>query len=328
MNSFQRKFETQSLGKRIGFTLIELLLVMAIIGALSGLALVVVNEAQYDAQASSTRSRISMLDQILRQRVEMLQEMRLPVDLNDYGVNRTFSRELRRRIIADIIDSQLPRSYYDIGYDQATVSSSPPNFTFPSPSLTEWIDFRVGEGDISSANADALVIDLFARRPSNSRVFRLRESPANDPSLYPEGQGVEELPFSFDSVNLDPTSLDGEDFARITTVSEYLYAVLQTTQFNGISAVEALGNRAFANTDGDLFPEVVDAWGNPIGFQIEIYNDNGELAQFDIAAGATLDLNGNDLDPNAFDVENLRIRIVSTGGRVSASDGSRELITN
>ena len=34
-----------------GFTLVELLLVMAIIGILSGLALVVVNEAQYDAQA-------------------------------------------------------------------------------------------------------------------------------------------------------------------------------------------------------------------------------------------------------------------------------------
>ena len=32
-----------------GFTLVELLLVMAIIGVLSGLALVVVNEAQHDA---------------------------------------------------------------------------------------------------------------------------------------------------------------------------------------------------------------------------------------------------------------------------------------
>ena len=159
-----------------------------------------------------------------------------------------------------------------------------------------------------------------------------------DPSLYPEGDSFDERPIAFD-IN-DAESINEDDFARLTSASEYLYAVLQSTQFNGISALEAMGERAFADTDDDGFPEVVDAWGNPMAFQIEMYFNNGELfpegwpnptnlsIPENFTAGLMSGVAGVFIPEEIFDVENIRIRIVSTGGTKTAGESRRELITN
>ena len=59
---------------------------------------------------------------------------------------------------------------------------------------------------------------------------------------------------------------------------EYLHEILRSIQVDGQSAVESLGSSAIANTDNDGFPEVVDAWGEPLLFDIEQFsatvNDN------------------------------------------------------
>ena len=162
----------------------------------------------------------------------------------------------------------------------------------------------------------SIIATLAGRPPANSRRFKLNESPLDNPDIYPEGGSINDTAFVFD-IN-DPDSID---YDRLTSVSEYLYVILQSTQFNGISAVESLSNRAFADTDGDGFLEVVDAWGIPIAFQFELYFDNGDAAALNLDAGAGL-------EDSVFDIENLRIRLVSTGGRKSATDSSQELITN
>lgn len=343
MNSFPNNLKVRA-ASRAGFTLVELLLVMAIIGVLSSLALVVVNQAQYDAQASSTRSRIAMLDQIMRQRMDIAQEMRLPinpadtryineVNLPDNLGRRRAARQLRRRLIADIIDVEMPRTYWDIGFNQLDVVEVR-DFSFPSSEFSKWL------ANTNWINGDALLFDLFDSGfiPSNALRFRGNVAPNEDASQYPEGEAVSAIPLVFDS---DADSLDDNDFSKLNAASEYLYIILQATQFNGISALEAMGERAFADTDNDGFLEVVDSWGNPIGFQFELFFEDGRRYR-------PVDFEGRDADAlNAglieeiddvagdsflidemLDLENIKLRLVSTGGRVSTSQATRELITN
>ncbi|MCG8648374.1 MAG: hypothetical protein MI861_00990, partial [Pirellulales bacterium] len=48
--------------------------------------------------------------------------------------------------------------------------------------------------------------------------------------------------------------------------AECLYLILSVTEFNGTPALDLLGKTFIANTDGDIVPEIVDAWGQPLGF--------------------------------------------------------------
>ena len=60
--------------------------------------------------------------------------------------------------------------------------------------------------------------------------------------------------------------------------AEYLYQILAATDFGGGPSIELLGDRAFADTDGDGLLEVVDAWGDPLSFsvqQVEAQNASG-----------------------------------------------------
>lgn len=53
---------------------------------------------------------------------------------------------------------------------------------------------------------------------------------------------------------------------RLNGSSEMLYLILSTTSFNGISALELIPKRNIGDTDGDGMLEILDAWGNAIGF--------------------------------------------------------------
>ena len=45
---------------------------------------------------------------------------------------------------------------------------------------------------------------------------------------------------------------------------EYLYAILQRIDVDGVSGTDQLGNTYFGDTDRDGHLEVVDGWGQPM----------------------------------------------------------------
>ena len=51
-------------------------------------------------------------------------------------------------------------------------------------------------------------------------------------------------------------------------IRDSLYAVLARMNIDGSSGVELIGNQAVGNVDDDAFPEVVDAWGEPLQLRI------------------------------------------------------------
>jgi hypothetical protein len=91
------------------------------------------------------------------------------------------------------------------------------------------------------------------------------------------------------------TSSNAEKFQRaiasttapneVDLPGEYLHEILRSIQIDGQSAVEMLGGSAIGDFDNDGIPEVVDAWGEPLFFDIE---------QF----GATVDTTDNSVRSN------------------------------
>jgi hypothetical protein len=51
--------------------------------------------------------------------------------------------------------------------------------------------------------------------------------------------------------------------------AEYLYGILHTSDFNDAPGTDLFGNSAFADQDKDGYLEVVDAWGEPLEFEIK-----------------------------------------------------------
>ena len=93
---------------------------------------------------------------------------------------------------------------------------------------------------------------------------------------------------------------------------EYLHEILRSIQVDGQSAVESLGSSAIADTDGDRFPEVVDAWGEPLLFDIE---------QF----GSTIDLCDNSVRANGLGVVPLDPRYPMALGDLQIVVGSNRI---
>ncbi len=275
------------------FTLIELLLVITILAILSSLSLVVIAGAQTDARKAATQSRISQIHAILAQRFEEFEVRRIPLRLFDYSnVDRSAAQELKRRIVVEYINTEMPRNLGDIARDASN------NILFPTQSLADLLQASINMGDLIYNPDDTrnILIDLQNRPPAlATRFYR----PNN---LYPETISPQ-----------DP------DEARITTSSEYLYLILQMTDYDGTPAIEFLGDSAIGDTDNDGFLEIVDAFGNPMEFTILMYDDNGVLMRDPPVTGPPMDLDSAYTDANGWyptaargvNVRNLKYRIIS-----------------
>jgi prepilin-type N-terminal cleavage/methylation domain-containing protein len=271
---------TKNLERR-GFTLIELLFVIAIIAVLSSLALGVMKSAQDDAKEAATEARIRQIEQILQTELEDYEVRRLPVALSDLA-GSVFSnplygdvlpqpsgdgrpdylglqvRNLKRRVMQDIISAELPRPLIDVDGGGTPIRDADGNLTFKfntdlgvfptteppgtgGTGFTDWLNVR----------HPGLRGFLNGFRSSRVRAWgNFRSTLVLDPTLDANG---ETHPRYFEKFNLP---------------GEYLYQTLAQLDIDGTPAIELLGNQAIGNSDDDAFLEVVDAFGEPMQMRI------------------------------------------------------------
>ena len=237
-------------GSNSGFTLVELLFVIAIISVLSTLSLGIMLSAQDDAKESATLSRIRQVEAILQIELEEYEVRRLPIRTRD--LESFFSggagvgvrvRNLRRRIIADIINAELPTLLVN---QNGTPDPNDDSFVIPElgvfptnqPSVMQPGDGsieRMGFRDWLDDNFSGLASDL--EGVASSRV-----------TAWSSVIAMQDIP-------------NGKIF---DLPGEYLYEALRRINLDGDPAIETLGNQAVGDSDGDGFLEIIDAWGEPL----------------------------------------------------------------
>ena len=230
---------------RCGFTLIELLLVIAIVTVLSTMALGVLRSATTDAKISATQARLTQINAIMEVVMEDYSVRRMPVDLNAVlspPVTRRMLREARYQVLSELIDVELPRPYYFQNEERYIPNSNRgTGLFFDGPGY-------VGDDPSPPGSSDGQYTAI-----GNYR----------DPSLL-DSAGAPQ------SAIMRRWQLLSQQYPDdFNLPGEYLYQFLYSYDFDGAPAVEALGAQAIADTDGDQLMEVVDAFGEPLLFEIQ-----------------------------------------------------------
>ncbi len=262
-----KNFQTYPRSRRSAFTLVELLLVIVIIAILASLGVGVMAQAQNDAAISATRSRITIIQKILEIELEDYEVKRSPVSfgvLSSLIDNSSFTdpagrkllhaKNLKRMLIADLIRTEMP---------DGSISGDQIVGRFPSQALTDHLsDFGIGVSNIGnnsftmSAGASSFSVST-PNHVLNWREWLEGWLFANTGS----SADLTQWPLINDS---DPTDEFFEDAAHR---SELLYQILQNIDVDGVPATEVIGTNSIADTDGNGYLEIVDAWGEPMFLQ-------------------------------------------------------------
>ncbi len=297
---------------RTGFTLIELLLVIAILAVMATMSLAVMRGATEDAKVAAAQSRITKIESLVRLQLEQYEVRRLPIStslLRDYVVANAITmptpvptlvqlRNLRRRIIADLISAEMPRPLYSAG----VFSVNPDLGLFPTtqPSIDAPAGYGGGFGpwlDVHYPNPVPLVGGTTLRQ----RLTALKPAGVNTWAAF-NGNANFNLP------------------------GEYLYEILKRIDSDGSSGIEGLGNAAVGDFDGDSVPEIVDAWGESMQLRIlqvigtetapqtDLWNDTATNWNLEETTGPTTGLPVGFSTLNAViprELDQIRVHIVS-----------------
>ncbi len=237
MNNRIQTFRTGE--ERSGFTLTELLVVISIIGVITSALAFVVAGAQTRARELRTRSQLQRIEAILQREIQELLEARIPV--------------------------RVPPT----GDFQAALG---PHRNMP-------------EGTLSRSRRfwnEARRVDLMSRFPFRRELVVVNPPSVGRPALnglprvyFQRNNGMEDFQ-PFHSVPIDlqairQLALGGMGNSNAKTDSaELLHAILRRIWVDGEPAISLIRDSEIADTDGDGFPEIVDVWGDPIYFRLEI----------------------------------------------------------
>ena len=227
---------------RGGFTLVELLLVVAIIAVLSTLGISVIASSQNDARVAATRSRMEVIEELLATEIEDFEVRRSPLPFDVLSVitrlvvqkpTPKWSTDIRihARNLKRMLTVDLMRSEFP---DLSSFPDGGPVVLgqFPSPQIQNYFqnELQLTADEVSS-------IVNTARQHTTANVSRW------------SGWG-------------------GGTVRNAANSAEILYEILSDLDTGGSTGLDSIGgSQATGDTDNDGFPEVIDAWGDPIAFQ-------------------------------------------------------------
>ena len=220
--------------KRDAFTLVEILIVVLLISILSGMVTTAVRAAGESAKRSRTQGIIAIIDDVLATKYESYKNRPLPVVVPNYNAATEVSVNIPPReaarvrliMIRDLMRMEMPDRISD-------VLDNPID---PITAATRLVIQDPGTGQFSFSNT------LVSRRVD-----------------WYGGGNLPAAQFGFRN-RISPT------WTREHESAECLYLIMATTFMDGVPAISSIPASNIGDTDGDGMPEILDGWGNPIGF--------------------------------------------------------------
>lgn len=229
--------------QKTGFTLLELLLVMAVIAVLSTMAVGVMASAQEDSRVAATRSRVRIITSLLEQELEDYEVRRLPVG---------------QQWLDSVWQTHFSRAP---GFPARSANYDPRKRALYRRNLARRLRMDLIRNELPN-NRAAVQTAAGALFPSQSFAtnFRNRYSnlttPEADASLRQLQRGISSKAVAWRNFPGDRPA-------------EFLYAILSRIDYHGSTGLDAIGNQAIGDSDGDGVLEIVDGWGEPMEFVIQ-----------------------------------------------------------
>jgi len=232
-----------------GFTLVEILVVLVIIGLMGGMVLTAIQGVTTTARASRTRSIIAACDSVIQEKYESYKYRAFAVNapitsmLVDHDSNPstpdilvsnevlvTEAARVRLIMVRDLQRMELPDKQLDV--------------LIPPGSPTPAVRIRAVANRVIS-NAAGKAIRQYASR-SETDITWNRSQKSN---MY-----------------FERFTSSGSSWSTTYEGAECLYMIMATSFSNGSPAIDSIPNSSIGDLDNDGMPEILDGWGNPLGF--------------------------------------------------------------
>lgn len=229
-----------------GFTLVEVLTVMVILSIMGGMILTAIRGVTNSARQARTKAILEAINHVIQQQYEEYRFRPLAVEIPDtfipfddgdtstdteigYEVLATESARVRLMMLRDLQRMEMPDRYTDI--------LSPP------------VAIRAACNPVLLNTAGGIAGSR--QNPNTRRMFNV--------NWYGTGADV---PNRLASYN--------DRLSGIQTVenqgAECLYLIMATSFVGGTPAIDTIPASNIGDVDGDLMPEILDGWGQPIEF--------------------------------------------------------------
>lgn len=274
--------------KRSAFTLTELLIVISIIGVLTSSMALAVRGAQERARTYRTETQLSKVENLIQAELLKVINERSVISLPPVGNDAAFlgphpttvvgtttsgntnfasqgeglfmrTRRFREEALRVNLLSRFPYQANHLTFDSGgarTLLGLPVDAA--GIPVVPYYTSQAAAAGATSPNA----YRSFGRVPSWLARFRVIMSIA--PTGIPVANSTAKIPLANDSDGID------DELDARTNSSELLYQVLRRIWVDGEPATALFRDTEFGDTDGDGLLEVLDSWGDPVGYRLQI----------------------------------------------------------
>jgi len=226
--------------RKQGFTLLELLVSIAIVGILASILLVAMSRVQLEAKKKRTQQQVNKIDHLLRPLVN---------DVLSRPLKIQFSTPLPPRPQKPKRNQFTTQSAYDDALAQYTVN------------LRLYIEVvNIRRFQIMTFRRELMRLEIPDRK---SDVTDTRVEFPDGTTQHPNSRNQQYIAAILNNMDAFGNPLN---WSPQYQDSECLYLILSTLNDRNVSALDFLLPSEIGDLDKDGMPELLDAFGNPLGF--------------------------------------------------------------